>query len=128
MKPITHAANGREYLLVEVEQGSTNHRLSKCQKYIHIAYDLPNGRISSFAFFYKDFGGKAKYPKDLKIIGVNNELSEEQSAGVVGRSQYDSSVFEMYDTRQLITIHAMQSLHSLIRSHGISNCLILQKI
>lgn len=59
---------------VEVPEDATNFTIGFYKPYWHIQYNLTPvenyTHTGGFAFFYKDFGGKNKYPDKLEFIGT----------------------------------------------------------
>lgn len=94
MKQLT--LNGKNYLFVPVPDDAGNFKidrpLNEYMKYFHLSWNLSECEISDMAFFFKDFGGRAKYPKDMQFLTTTTDITEEQAAGMVERLEFDLPV------------------------------------
>lgn len=132
MIPHHNSSNSTDWLLVAVPADSRQFIVKLVDKYWHLGYNLPdNGgfRVSEgFAFFYKDFGGKAKYPVNLKCLGKADELTEEQAAEIV--EQWDNGRYRDYVRFLARHNEAIDAFLSLLDKHNLtpSNTIILKKL
>ncbi len=77
-KIVTHTANGNSYLIVEVPVEAYDFSIVRNDKYFHLLFSLSDSETEGFAFMYKDFGGKSKYPKDLSIMFIAETAIEDE--------------------------------------------------
>lgn len=126
--------NGKEYLFVQVPEDTISYRVFKSQeKYFHVNYDyMQQGMSGGFALFYKEFGGKHKYPTELILIGKASKLTEEQWELVVeGMPEYYLDYEADNDNNVITYVHyATESGMSLLKSMNLnpSTTLIIQKL
>lgn len=62
---------------MDAPEGSYDHKIEKFQNYFQFNCQLSKNESIGFAFFYKDFGGKKKYPKDIKFLCKGEDITEE---------------------------------------------------
>lgn len=67
----------KRVLVVDAPQGSYDHKIEKFQNYFQFNCQLSENESIGFAFFYKDFGGKKKYPNDIKFLCKGEDITEE---------------------------------------------------
>lgn len=120
--------NGEQFLAVSVSLDATNHSVEKGIEvrgkwYWHISYDLPDNWKCGFCLFYKDFGGKKKYPQLISLLGISSELTEEQivELGLVGELQLDKQKGYLDYLNEHVSFRfetAKESLQSRLKSFG----------
>jgi hypothetical protein len=100
MKQVIH----NQYLLQEVPEGITD-------KNVFVHFGVLYSNITYFKNFYKRLP-----PGSWQIVARASEATEEIARGIVGK---EVSVYEDYENNKWVKEKtAIESIHSLIRSHG----------
>jgi len=131
MKQLT--LNGKNYLFVPVPDGAFNFKidrvLNEYMKYFHLSWNLSECEISDMAFFFKYFGGRDKYPKDLVFLTTTTDINEERAAEMVGEIDRANPIYpallqiaetmgvaiEIYMFLELIKHHQITGRHAIIQ-------------
>lgn len=116
-----------ELIAVLLPEGATNPTLNRSNyepRYWGISYDLPvpDGANythgGGFCFFYKDFGGKKKYPENLVLVGSTFDVTEEEARELVEKMPWGENSYKNYKLDpslvQYVGLSALESWHSLL--------------
>ena len=80
---IPFKTSNAEGWFVKVPDEATNITISKYLQYWHSSWDLPSRPgtkcTGGSCFFYKDLGGKKKYPEKLVFLCLASEITEYQA-------------------------------------------------
>lgn len=131
-----HTANGHTWVIVEVPIESYGHYIHFHGERFGLTYNLSANLYCGFAFFFKDFGGRKKYPAKLNIHCLAHEAPEEQTEQVVDKEEnrYKDYAFHLSNDDEYCSFYfAGQSLQSLIRSlfpetHSTHKFVIIEKL
>jgi hypothetical protein len=108
---IQHKANGREFLIVEVEQDAADFKISSiCNLHYHHSFEsVGEGVMYSFKIYTLP-------PGEYTILFIAEEVTEEQAAMVVTT---DGQGYWVYDSDISYCAHlsSKNSLQSLIRAN-----------
>lgn len=120
-----------EGLALLVPDNTYNHQLeyvkySDGKEYFMLNYNFGKNHIGGFVLWYKDFGGRKKYPKEgeLFLLGKSTELTEEQCAVIVciGMDYYEPAYKNYAADNDAIFKYpfdtAKESFNSLMQSTG----------
>lgn len=112
---------------IEVPEDGYDFSVLFLDPYFRVRCELPSTELvdisGGFALFYKDFGGKSKYPKDVSVIGTVTKDSIDFDAepfliknGPLTKDRV--YLFEDYTECSLGFENAQESFYSLLQANG----------
>lgn len=121
-------ANGK-YVAVAVENDTLNHVIKFYKPYWGIRYEYPKVHSythGGFSLFFKDFGGRKKYPKEgsLKLIGLASDIEKDEAlAKLIVESYNDNGLIKFKDYKKGYFTHSLftpiDSFKSLMQANKI---------
>ena len=98
---------GKNWLFVPLPDDAFNFKidrpLNEYMKYFHLSWKLSECEFSGMAFFFKYFGGRDKYPKDLVFLATTTDITEDQ-AGEISITYNDLAEYGITGRHAIIQI------------------------